>query len=130
MAVFTADQNDGAHVFVFGSNLRGRHGKGAALTAATSWGAEEGVGSGRTGMAYAIPTKIHPYQVLSVPVIGRHIERFLDYAAAHPDLTFLVTPIGCGLAGFTAEQIAPYFAGAPENCQLPQEFLDVIRSFT
>lgn len=125
---YTPEMNDGRHVFVFGSNLAGRHGKGAALTAAQHWGAVEGVGFGRTGMAYAVPTKMNPRMVMSLTAIQSHVEHFLAYARRHHDLIFLVTPIGCGLAGFTPEQIAPFFAKPPLNCFLPPEFVDVLAS--
>jgi hypothetical protein len=126
--MFAPDCNDGKHVFVFGSNLRGRHGKGAALAAAEHWGAVEGVGFGRTGMAYAIPTKVNPRMAMTLFAIQSHVEIFLAYAAEHSDLTFLVTAIGCGLAGFTPQQIAPLFLDAPENCVLPEEFVNIIES--
>lgn len=129
MTIYLPSLNDGNHIFVFGSNLRGRHGKGAAREAARVWGAEEGVGFGRTGMAYAVPTKRSPYQTLELRVIGSHIESLLEYARQHPDLTFLVTAIGCGLAGFKPQQIAPFFQDAPPNMVLPEEFTNVIRSF-
>jgi hypothetical protein len=115
-------QNDGKHVFVFGSNLAGRNGKGAALTAARHWGAIYGVGVGRTGNAYAIPTKSASLGTLSLVYIGGHVRDFIEYAKAHPELTFLVTAIGCGLAGYSPHQIAPMFKEAPKNCVLPEEF--------
>lgn len=110
-------------IFVFGSNLQGRHGKGAALEALQKHGAWLGCGEGIQGSAYAIPTKATPYQSLSLPEIASAVERFLDFAARHPELTFRVTAIGCGLAGFSPEQIAPMFKGATANCILPDQFL-------
>ena len=107
-------------IFVFGSNLAGRHGKGAALCARNSHGAEYGVGVGRTGNAYAIPTKDERIRTLPLERIAPYISDFLTYARANPNLKFEVTRIGCGLAGYTDAQIAPMFAGAPENCQLPE----------
>lgn len=106
-------------IFVFGSNLAGRHGKGAALAARRSHGAEYGVGVGRTGDAYAIPTKDYGLQVLPLAVIVPHVAAFLSYAQRHPELQFEVTRIGCGLAGYTDAEIGPLFAGAPGNCRLP-----------
>jgi hypothetical protein len=103
-------------IFVFGSNLLGIHGAGAALMAKRYYGAQQGVGEGRTGMAYAIPTKITPHQVRPLIEIAVSIKKFLTYAAAHPELKFFVTRVGCGLAGFRNEQIAPLFFGAPNNC--------------
>lgn len=104
-----------APIFVFGSNLAGRHGKGAALFAARHHGAEYGVGRGRTGNAYAIPTKDHYLGILSLPRIQAHIEDFITYAKAHPGLTFHLTPVGCGLAGYSREDIRPMFKHAPPN---------------
>jgi len=107
-------------IFVFGSNLAGRHGKGAALTARQNFGAQYGVGVGRTGNAYAIPTKGHQLEILPLHVIERYVGSFLDYAVSHPEDEFLVTRIGCGLAGYTDSQIAPFFLYAPANVLLPQ----------
>lgn len=109
-------------IFVFGSNLAGRHGKGAALCARRQHGAEYGVGVGRTGQAYAIPTKDTQLQTLSLSVIASYVADFLDYARNHPELTFNVTRIGCGLAGYSDHEIAPLFEGAPTNCILPGEW--------
>jgi len=106
-------------IFVFGSNLAGRHGKGAALFASQKYLAERGVGVGRTGLAYAIPTKDRGLNVLSLNQIHEHVKVFLRYAALHPNLHFIVSRIGCGLAGYTDEQIAPMFRECPENCELP-----------
>lgn len=86
-------------VFVFGSNRAGRHGKGAALHAAKLWGAVQGVGEGPTGNAYAIPTKDENLRVLPLTEIVAGFERFLTYAKGRREL-FLLTPIGCGLAGY------------------------------
>lgn len=102
-------------VFVFGSNLAGRHGKGAALEAQRQWGACYGVGEGRMGASYAIPTKDARINTLALVEIDRHVRNFLSYARAHSKDSFLVTAIGCGLAGYDPREIAPMFAGAPEN---------------
>lgn len=114
----------GSSIFVFGSNLAGRHGKGAALAARREYGAEYGVGEGRTGNAYAIPTKGHGLEVLPLASIERSVKQFLAYAAKHEDLKFLVTRVGCGLAGYKDHQIAPFFQDATSNVQLPDEWLD------
>lgn len=106
-------------VFVFGSNLAGRHGAGAALAARQLWAAKYGVGVGPTGRAYAIPTKDEHLRALPLARIHPFVDAFLAYARAHPDTTFLVTRIGCGLAGYTDTDIAPMFRNAPLNCQLP-----------
>ena len=109
-------------VFVFGSNLAGRHGKGAALWARQHRGATYGNGIGRQGNAYAIPTKDRQLRVLPLPVIQAHVTAFLDYARQSPDTQFELTPIGCGLAGYRPSQIAPMFADAPANVTLPDAF--------
>ena len=106
-------------IFVFGSNLAGRHGKGAALTAKNSFGAQYGVGEGRTGNAYAIPTKDKALIPRSLPKIEQSVIKFLEYARSNPELAFRVTKIGCGLAGYSEQQIKPMFKDAPSNCQLP-----------
>lgn len=107
-------------VFVFGSNLAGAHGAGAALEAADHFGAEMGVGEGPTGQAYALPTKDEHIETLPPEEIIISVENFLEYAELHPELTFFVTRVGCGLAGLKEEDIAPLFADAPENCILPE----------
>lgn len=112
--------------FVFGSNTKGIHGAGAARRAFLFFGAEWRVGSGPTGQCYAIKTKDSNLQTLPLDQIARHVDTFILYALAHPELVFLVTAIGCGLAGYTPEQIAPMFKGAPENVRLPQSFIDVL----
>lgn len=109
----------GGEVFVFGSNLAGRHGRGAALEARRAHGAESGVGSGPTGRAYAIPTKDERLNSLPLPVIACHVRAFVAYAESRPSDRFRVTRVGCGLAGYVDAQIAPMFSGAPQNCDLP-----------
>ena len=109
-------------IFVFGSNLAGRHGAGAALFASRNYGAEYGKGVGRTGDAYAIPTKDEYIRTLPLSTIKMYVDLFLVYARKNPTLTFLVTRVGCGLAGYTDKDIAPMFALAPENCMLPDEW--------
>lgn len=109
-------------VFVFGSNLAGRHGKGAALWARQHRGAIYGQGVGFQGNAYAIPTKDHRLRVLPLDVIRSHVDAFLIFAREHTDLRFQLTPIGCGLAGYRPDQIAPMFADAPANVTLPDAF--------
>jgi hypothetical protein len=113
-------------IFVFGSNLAGRHGKGAALYARQHHGAVYGQGVGLWGTSYAIPTKDAKVKTLPITEIARYVERFIAFAVSHPELRFQVTPIGCGLAGYTPAQIAPMFAGCPANCELPPEFIAVL----
>lgn len=112
-------------VFVFGSNLAGRHGKGAALTARMQYGASYGVGIGLSGRSYAIPTKDHNLRTLDIHQIKQYVDDFVVFAKSRPDLKFYITAIGCGLAGYRHEQIAPLFAGVPENCVLPNEWSNV-----
>ena len=103
-------------VFVFGSNLKGIHGAGAAKLARDKFGAKIGVGLGFTGQAYAIPTKSDPYTVLALQTISSYIVLFGVDAKLNPELEFYITQIGCGLAGYKASQIAPLFKGCnPDN---------------
>lgn len=106
-------------IFVFGSNEAGRHGKGAALAAVKNHGAVYGQGVGLQGRSYAIPTKAADLDVLPLEVIERYVDEFLAFAAQHPEMTFKVTRVGCGLAGHRDEDIFPLFKGAPDNCLLP-----------
>ena len=110
-------------VFVFGSNLAGMHGGGAARVACERFGAVMGQGVGLQGQSYAIPTMQG-----GVETIQPYVDEFIDFAKAHPELKFLVTPIGCGIAGFTVAEIAPLFAAAidVENVILPRPFVNVI----
>ncbi len=112
-------------IFVFGSNLAGRHGKGAALFARQHHGAVYGQGIGRQGNSYAIPTKDEQLRPLSLIQIAAFIGHFLHYARQHPDLTFTVTRVGCGLAGYTDQEIAPMFRNAPANCILPHAWREL-----
>ena len=109
-------------IFVFGSNRQGRHGKGAALTAKREWGAEQGVGYGRTGNAYAIPTKElrRDFPAVTLPDIAYQAGLFAVYAAQHPELTFILTKVGCGLAGFKEDDIKPFFKLLPPNVRKPE----------
>lgn len=107
-------------IFVFGSNLAGIHGAGSAHYAHRFCGAEWGVGVGRTGDSYAIPTKDFEIETLPLAQVQGHVLQFIGYALAHPYLSFEVVKIGCGLAGFTEDQIRPMFATAPSNCLLPE----------
>lgn len=109
-------------IFVFGSNLAGRHGKGAALWAKQHRGAIYGQGEGLQGNSYAIPTKGYSLRTLDLIGIGLYVDTFIEFAQEHPELTFQLTPIGCGLAGYKPEQIAPLFRGAPPNVSIPDEF--------
>lgn len=115
-------------IFVFGSNYAGRHGKGAALTALRKFGARAGQGTGLMGQSYGIATKGWRLDVLPLHSIGVQVARFLRVAAANPELRFLVTEIGCGLAGYKPRDIAPFFRGAPPNVILPASFVRVLET--
>lgn len=108
------------HVFVFGSNLAGIHGAGAALYALKFCGAISGRGEGFQGRSYALPTKRSPTVGMTVREVHLHVQVFLAFAAHHPEWRFEVTRIGCGRAGFTDADIAPLFVAAPDNCLLPE----------
>lgn len=110
-------------IFVFGSNLAGRHGKGAALHAYKYYGAVYGQGIGLQGSSYAIPTKDMFIRTLSLTDIRGYVYDFIGYAKEHPEMTFNVTAIGCGLAGYTPKDIAPMFRDHPVNVVLSIEFI-------
>ena len=111
-------------VFVFGSNLAGRHGKGAAQWALKHRGAIYGQGNGLQGNSYAIPTKGYRLEVLPLGTIAAFVHEFLLFAHKYHMMRFQLTPIGCGLAGYTREEIEPMFAGAPGNVLWPPEWSD------
>ena len=110
-------------VFVFGSNLRGWHQGGAAKHAQRYFGAVWGQGVGLQGQSYAIPTMQG-----GVDTIKPYVDDFIAFAQEHPELRFLVTRIGCGIAGFKDEEIAPLFKKALclDNIVLPYEFVKVL----
>ena len=116
------DKLEKNEIFVFGSNLSGFHGGGAAALA-IGWGAVWGQGVGLQGQTYAIPTMQG-----GVETIKPYVDEFLSFAGTHPELKFLVTEIGCGIAGFTVEEIAPLFKAAMdenmENVYLPKSFYE------
>lgn len=104
-------------VFVFGSNESGFHGAGAAAYAVKKYGAQIGIGFGPTGQAFAIPTKSWDILYsLTVEEIKHYVDRFFEYAKIRKDHEFVITQIGCGLAGFSPNVIAPLFKNAPMNC--------------
>jgi hypothetical protein len=107
-------------IFVFGSNLAGRHGRGSAYEAKKNWGAKYGVGVGLAGFSYAIPTKDERLQVLSLGQIRKYVNEFIKFAKERPLLIFNVVKIGCGLAGFKEGDMAPLFQKAPANVNLPK----------
>lgn len=111
-------------VFVFGANREGRYGKGAALIARQHHGAIYGQAEGLQGNSYGIITKElrRGFPKVALKEIRIWVDKFLRFARKHPELQFQVSPIGCGLAGFTPEQIAPLFERSPDNVGLPVEF--------
>lgn len=113
-------------IFVFGSNLAGRHGAGAALFARKQRGAIYGQARGLQGQSYAIPTLNARFQQRLLDDIMVDVGVFLEFALAHPELHFQVTPIGTGLAGFDHAEIALLFRGAPANCDMPSEWADLL----
>ena len=107
---------DEGEIFVFGSNGSGAHLGGAAATAVAKFGAAYGQAEGLQGQSYAINT-MDGFEVMKEQVL-----RFVEFAREHPELRFLVTEIGCGIAGYTPEEVAPLFAGVPKNVVLPESF--------
>jgi len=111
-------------IFVFGSNEAGRHGRGAALTAAKKFGARYGQGDGLQGQSYGISTKDKSLRILSLDQIAIKINRFIKFATENPKFKFFVTEIGCGLAGYKVKEIASLFNKnvIPNNVILPERF--------
>lgn len=111
-------------IFVFGSNTKGLHAGGAAYYASKLFGAEWGVSEGPTGRTYAIPTCTPSIEKVSVNELKNSIDRFIQYAKENPTLNFLVTPIGCGIAGWNVADVAPMFEAAKSlpNVSLPESF--------
>lgn len=115
-------------LFVFGSNLSGYHGGGAARAAHQLYGAKWGVAEGVTGRCYAIPTVQHGIVgPLSLAEISQAVERFIAHVQRNPESQFFVTRIGCGLAGHKDADIAPMFSAAPPNCSLPDAWAQHIQ---
>lgn len=118
-------------IFVFGSNKSGIHGAGAARLAKDKFGAIPGLGEGPMGDCYAIPTVDYNIKgSLSLEVIKKHVIKFINRAKEETDFQFLVTEIGCGLAGHRVEDIAPLFKEAinVDNISLPQRFIEVLEN--
>jgi hypothetical protein len=125
-----------AEIFVFGSNLMGIHGKGGALCALKEHGAVYGRGVGRQGKSYAIPTKANPIETLPLVDINYYVADFIRYARNqlefHPMTFYMVTPIGCGLAGYKPKDIAPMFRFAKfvPTIILPPAFIEILETET
>lgn len=115
-------------IFVFGSNLAGIHGAGAARFAYENFGAKYGKGEGITGSCYALPTKSREIKTLTLQQIKEHVDKFFELAKPNKEYTFLVTEVGCGYAGYTPLHIAPLFEEALHcnNVFLPERFWNVI----
>jgi len=120
-------------IFVFGSNLEGKHYGGAARFAVMKFGAEMGNPIGLQGQSYAIPTLSAPggarnCDKLPPQEIGKYVQEFANFASQNPNMFFYVTPIGCGIAGFTEQEIAPLFkcCVGMQNVALPQSFVDIL----
>ena len=118
---------EAGEIFIFGSNLRGRHGAGAAKKA-LEFGAVMGKGVGFKGRTYAIPTKDENIRTMPIEAIEPYVKQFIDYASKNQHLTFLVSKIGCGLAGYSPDDIAPLFEDALlySNIVLPEEFFNIL----
>ena len=119
--IITLQSNE---IFVFGSNLAGQHGGGAARLAYQKFGAVWGQGVGLQGQSYAIPTMQG-----GVETIKPYVDEFIEFAKQHPQLKFLVTEIGCGIAGFTPTEIAPLFEQSKgvSNIYLPEHFWKLLK---
>ena len=119
-------------IFVFGANRQGRHGLGSALTARNKFGAIYGQSEGLQGQSYAIITKElrKEYQPVSLGEIKLGVDTFIQFAKDNKHLTFYVVELGCNLAYFTVEEIAPLFKSAMKlkNIYLPQRFLDNLQT--
>lgn len=117
-------------IFVFGSNLAGKHGAGSALEARLNHGAYYGQGVGLQGRSYAIPTKDAKLKTLSLQEIGHYVNKFVEDAAYFKDKKFVVVEIGCGLAGYSPKDIAPLFKEANQlsNVILPDSFKEILNA--
>ena len=119
---------DSKHVFVFGSNERGVHRRGAAAHAKQVHQAKTGVGYGFQGNSFGIPTKDSKIKTLPLSKIKKYVNQFIQFAKDNPNMLFFVTQIGTGLAGYSHADIAPMFADAPENCILSEKWKEIINS--
>lgn len=123
--VYSLKENE---IFVFGSNLLGIHKRGAAKDALDNYGAILGQGEGLQGQSYALPTKNTPTEFMPYENLKQYIDRLHLTIKQNPNLHFLITKVGCNLAGFTVWEIAPLFKDFIflNNCSLPRDFLDFI----
>lgn len=116
------EELDGGEIFVFGSNGAGAHMGGAAAMAVAKFGAIYGQAEGLQGQSYAIDT------MDGFEVMKEQVGRFIEFAGEHPELRFYVTEIGCGIAGFSPEEVAPLFKDVPVNVVLPTSFSECSNS--
>lgn len=117
-------------IFVFGSNRSGIHGAGAARTAYLHYNAQIGIGEGLTGRSYALPTVGYGIKPINLDAVQDHVLNFIEFARKRPDLTFQVTQVGCGLGGFSKQDIAPMFEMHPDNCWFDSQWKNFIRPHT
>lgn len=117
-----------SEIFVFGSNLSGIHGAGAAKIARDIFGAPYGAGMGLMGHSFAIPTKDQRVDTLPLSIISGFIDHFCWFTHVYPNSKFFVTRVGCGLAGYKDEQIAPMFKGA-KNCSFAKQWKDYVEPY-
>ena len=113
-------------VFVFGSNLKGYHGAGAALLATQKYGAAPGMGAGWSGNSYAVPTKCKNLHALPLDDIQMYAECFCIFSNKLPHMEYFVTAVGTGFAGYKHEQIAPMFRSANPLCSFPEEWYEFL----
>jgi hypothetical protein len=127
---FEIEDLEANEVFVFGSNEAGIHGAGAARLAYERFGARLGQGFGLIGQSFALPTKDWSVLKLELDVIEFYVNRFEEYVITNSHLNFMITRIGCGLAGYNAEDIAPLFKNfiELENVYLPEDFIEIINN--
>lgn len=112
-----------SQIFIFGSNMAGNHAGGAARQARDSFGAEQGISEGRTGKCYAFPTLTESYERVSNTQLKASRLKLYQYAEAHPELEFLLTKVGCGIAGMNGDKMAALFVNTPSNIILPPEWI-------
>jgi hypothetical protein len=113
-------------ILVVGTNMDGNHAGGAARFANLNHGLEMGVAEGLSGTAYALPTVGHDFSPMPLEEVAGHVDTFLQCADYNEDLNFKVTRIGCGIAGFTDEEIAPLFVDAPTNCYFDEKWKEFL----
>lgn len=119
--------NDGVQpakdqIFVFGSNLAGMHGAGAAKQAQKFYGARSGQGVGLRGRSYAIPTKDFDIETLPLETISQYVMRFVKFTQENQNAEFFISRVGCGYAGYTDKDMAPLFRGCGNNCDFANDW--------